>query len=502
MNSINLILFKVDESTNIFSISNSFEEDEAFDVYKTVELIELSSIFEMNHDGVFLFSIKMKEDLQHIVEILKKNKNEIKAGKLKPVFVQEKRNQKIEILLSKLGCKDFIESSINEKSFKFKIDFWKKSLLKNIKKSKSANLSSNQKSEENIIKAKGVVIQVDALQKDEVDFWLSPEHACKRVLNKWLINLHGPSPHVGKWESDSDDKWKFIIESKADKAFKFESGHWFFEGMKPEFNWKLKTWTFSSDNPSLYFLNEMTHYKFRLQDENLNICKNSKHALSLKEKILDSANSEFNIESNNSLVDNDKESFDKKNKIDTKMKGDSETEKMDGYYSGEVDMKKKKDQGLDVKIATKKNNNNYSFENSDAESIGKEYEVALEDTEESGDFLLDQITESTEVVAKLSNESSKDTFYCRFEDLYEDTLVVSYEKDSLPMEESFIVNVTLNYGKETVTINTIGKIIEREESNYTVELDKVEQVTLDKFMRLFEERQDNILVFLKMAKGY
>ena len=72
----------------------------------------------------------------------------------------------------------------------------------------------------------------------------------------------GPSPHIGKWveleqkPGDKNQSWMFRLANPDDNTYIMDKGAWYFSGMKPEFDWKINRWNFTSDTPILYFYTE------------------------------------------------------------------------------------------------------------------------------------------------------------------------------------------------------------------------------------------------------
>ena len=339
----NLILFKLGEFTELVSTMNSYENNSNISNLILDDIDEVKDSLNENSNGVLLFSVKTKSDFQALVALFKQYNTEIKSGKLKLALIQIKKNYKIEAILRKFGCNEFLDSDINQKSLRFKVDFWARGILKNLEKEIQKELSyskreASKKSNANLAEVKRANFKDIESLKEEVDIWISKENNCKKVLSKWLISMYGPSPHVAHWESCGNDTWKFLINDESKNSFYEPQGHWYFVGLKPEFNWKDKLWGFSSQDARLYFKGEdIECERLYVKEHTLYISQNSKYANLLKTKILDSAQSSFNIErAKQKEIEEEKRFKDEETKKEY-MEGESSTDHIDGYMSGKTE---------------------------------------------------------------------------------------------------------------------------------------------------------------------
>jgi hypothetical protein len=112
------------------------------------------------------------------------------------------------------------------------------------------------------------------------------------------------------------------------------------------------------------------------------------------------------------------------------------------------------------------------------------------------------------VVIKQKTKVGNDiSFICDFEDFYEDELVVQAPRYSLPVGSDIVGKVALYYGGQKVVIEVEGKIAEIEDfgnkkETLIIALEGVDSSLYEKFMDLYQNRQENIEDFMQKAKGY
>jgi hypothetical protein len=99
-------------------------------------------------------------------------------------------------------------------------------------------------------------------------------------------------------------------------------------GSKPEFDWKINRWNFSSDLPHLYFYSEdgKVFSRFKYMDGAVHVADNSDFAKSKEEASLETCDSKFKFE-------NDEERDDSKSELE----GENEGEEIDARMEGRGD---------------------------------------------------------------------------------------------------------------------------------------------------------------------
>ena len=120
---------------------------------------------------------------------------------------------------------------------------------------------------------------------------------------------------------------------------------------------------------------------------------------------------------------------------------------------------------------------------------------------ESGDL--------TVVISQKTGPSNEINLICEFEDFYEDELVVKVPKGSYAfgVDTEVSTNVSLVYNGKKVEVKGKGKVIEVESLNeqretLIISLAEIDEAKYQTFMSLYEDRQQSIMDFMKLAKGY
>ena len=370
MSKLNIIFYRMSKEQGIVSeLSNYFGSSDDHSVEFISTVAEANQYLPVAGSGIFIFEVKTKVDLQAAVNVLKNQKKLIKTGFLKPSCILHINNKKIEKILIKYGCVDLLEPGIKSKSLSFKIDFWSRALTTLLKKQeKELELNSKKdkyKSEINAgakTKKKEDFVYVAPL-KLQSDIWLVKSKTdCKKILRRWLLKILGPSPHAGKWielkpqPRDKLPTWKYTLVTENDQ-FIVDDGSWFFYGLKPEFDWKLKRWNFSSDLPHLYFYSkdDQVFSRFKFIDGSIEVAGNSKYAEAKEELILETCDSNFSFESDEPESENSQSLDADNDELAGIMEGDVKdgTEDLDGNLTGKLDtslnaeeIEKRKDFGL------------------------------------------------------------------------------------------------------------------------------------------------------------
>jgi hypothetical protein len=128
------------------------------------------------------------------------------------------------------------------------------------------------------------IVYVDPLRLAS-DFWLFEKVVPKKVAERWLIQLTGPGPAVGRWVEQKgkgsqagaesapnwsgtlEKWWRWVPEAGDQDPFIKELGAWFFYGLSP--NFLDGRWSFASSSPELGFYYKGSCYgaKFRLLED-------------------------------------------------------------------------------------------------------------------------------------------------------------------------------------------------------------------------------------------
>jgi|GEM_PF-4143487 len=290
---------------------------------------ELLSYLPMSKAALIIVAISEKEDLLQLAQLVKGTKKISGETITKFFIIDYTKNGQFDKEISKLGIQEIITPAINAKALRFKIDFAMKSLAGQVAKSgqekqlPSLKLVENKKSEldsqlDEVVWTAGLDIIDDCwLIRSQVDV--------RKVLNKWIIDLKGPSPMAGTWVEVKPKTWKFDFKASERAKFVKGMGEWFFTGeQKPEFNWKENKWLIAGAEFEFYF--QQGHEKwqrFVLKNKKMTCAKNSPFALAKEQAIHESFE-------NNLIVKNEKEKPTEDLTIQTKklenLSGDGSTD--------------------------------------------------------------------------------------------------------------------------------------------------------------------------------
>ncbi|MBT4792651.1 MAG: hypothetical protein HON90_13845, partial [Halobacteriovoraceae bacterium] len=348
---VNLVFFGFNgKSSLINELASFYQNSSKFDVEQINEATEVIQYLSTSMNGIFFFKINNKVDLQSAVSVLKALKKPIKKGLIKPACLIGIKNKKVENILAKYGCMNLLEPDSKPKTVSFKLDFWSRSIIDLIKKQEldeelKLKRHDNNKNVKTKSKEDFKFIKPLELQSD---FWLvKHKNDCKKILRRWLLVILGPSPAVGNWvelEAQPGDKlptWKYVVKDSEEKKYIADEGAWFFYGSKPEFDWKINRWNFSSDLPHLYFYTrEGTVFsRFKYIEGQVEVCENSQFAQLREEIILASCDMKHNFDGDGP-TDEDKSNLEGDSETESlkNLEGDSKHQEEDlaGSLSGEI----------------------------------------------------------------------------------------------------------------------------------------------------------------------
>ena len=338
MSKVKLIFFRFGSTGPLAKdFASLYEHNPKFEHSDMQQPEDAIKTFKESGSGIFIFKVTNKEDLQKSIAVLKSQRKLMRKGLFKSVALLPSINPKIEKILMKYGCKDIFDTKMNTKTISYKVEFWSKSIITQLEKLEN-EIAFRKKSKEAVLNG-----PVDSNKKEdfdwvtaldlESDIWLVKNKAdCKKVLRRWLLKIKGPSTKIGSWEEvpaqpgDQQQIWKFVVDKTAYERFVPNEGAWFFYGSKPEFDWKQKIWTFTSDSPHLYFYEKSgeVYSRFKFKDGQVLIAKNSDVA-NLKQELIDETlEDEFTVVGGAEVGAGN-------------MVGDGSTEDLGGELSGDSD---------------------------------------------------------------------------------------------------------------------------------------------------------------------
>jgi hypothetical protein len=307
MSKVNIIFLGMPQSIPLVKeLGNYYSSNDDFNVEYIETMQEAVQFLGAHPNGIILFKVESKTELQNAVGVLKAHRKLVKKGLLKPAAISMVKSKKVDKILNKYGCMDLLEPNITPKTLSFKVDFWSRG-LKTVIKKEEADMAFAEKQKAAKAEAAGgaggkkdefVMGQPLQLQSD---IWLLKSKADhKKILRRWLVRMLGPSPHAGQWvelepqPGDKEPTWKYALKGE-DGKFILEDGAWFFYGSKPEFDWKTQRWNFSSDAPHLYFYTRdaQVYSRFKFEKGQLHIAENSQFAQMKEELILETCNTKM-----------------------------------------------------------------------------------------------------------------------------------------------------------------------------------------------------------------
>ncbi len=259
----------VDETSHpeLKKITEHYQSDELFECVH-VSKDETDTLDNIQGSAILIFRVSDRDSLTRSLKVLKDHFKQTRTGLIKTACFLDLENKKVEKAISKLGCREFLNHDINERSLKFKIDFWSKSLINQIKQIQQTEMTvkNSQKTSSEKVRASGFDFKnIPALDINE-DIWLNSRgNLCKRVLRSIMIRLVGPCQGAVYWKEnrrlDSGDQlYSLVFATNKVRSDVYENqetiGEWFYEGSKPEFDWDNGEWIFTGQSPKLYFKKE------------------------------------------------------------------------------------------------------------------------------------------------------------------------------------------------------------------------------------------------------
>lgn len=387
-------------------LSDALNTKSANETQSFQNVSELISFFSTVPVGVVVAALNDKNDLLQIVTFFKFSKKFSSSVSVKMLVINFSGDAQFEKALSRVGVLDVVDQRAQSKALKFKIDFLMKSLgsqSKNISQAGS-NPQANSIGESIFQSQKlseGIPHWIEPI-KCKDDIWLSRhEQDCKKVLNRWMVKLMGPSPYVGQWvESRAPGIWKFQFNFDEEEYISGK-GLWFYAGEnKPEFVWTENVWMFAGAAFELFYKDGKDILtRVKLKNKKLKIAKNSEYAKSKVQKIIQSFDKDYIIkkELNHSaeleLIDQDRKRYEN-------LEGKAQTDEINsGPLSGKGETSHLNHNPLALDL--KPGDNNLS-----SEMLGYKPSKAGNSSEWNGDLEADQKTAGN-LYGKLAGNNKK-----------------------------------------------------------------------------------------------
>ena len=258
---------------------------------------------------VMILTISDRTDLATVANGLFSIKKEIKERKVIAIVFMKFTSDKVEDLLSKSGCNEILKFDLNAKAFIYKLRRHLKFLeqedrLDDIdisvlgEKSGTADSGKTLNSVSRATSTTGFQVELTDAWGGVDDFWLFRKKVyAKKYQNYWLIEIIGPSPSAGSWESRGGDLWQWTARPGFD-FFDTTPGSWEFKGKEPQYDWVINRWAFVSETPHLNLvkMGKVIYSRFHLRDSTtLEIPNNSEFARSIFQKIKDTYDKDYTV---------------------------------------------------------------------------------------------------------------------------------------------------------------------------------------------------------------
>lgn len=433
-----------------------------------------------------------------------------------------------------------------------------KSAPQNQKTNQAHNTAESKSSETSLNWEEPLVCEDDIwLIKNESD--------CKRVLSKWLVKIVGPGPYAGQWNEvpGKSNLWQFEVMGDLRNLLISGNGHWYFTGyQKPEFVWKENVWQMAGSEFNLYYEEGgSTLSRLNLKDKKMSICRNSDYANTKESIITKSFDKDFVFKKENSQseqddVENETDRFknlEGKGKTDHLQHGplkgkvdgtDSKSTTESGPASPQLNSGKElslkshnlENQAAELNLKKSSNETSNNKGNAFNDRISSHYKNSSENHngvekdnyqgESSTDKLSTRYHSQTNEKSDIENEdfslafknamesakvtavigSGLQNVFCTLDDYFDQSIIFVTGDNGLRKASKVDLDLSFLYLKEETKLKFKGIVsnIESDDDgqNYiTVDLNQENVKDFESFMKLYQERQSNIELFMKQAKG-
>lgn len=239
----------------IAALVKQMQAQQSVDFERVEKPDELMPSVSKSTQGVVICTLNEKEELLGILNFLAKCESRILENTLRVMIISRMNHPKVNAILRSKGVAEILEYQVTIKALNLKI---KNALLivhQSRLKSKKGVKDRGTMAELNAGSARpradqpGEVIW-DKPVEHPCDFWiLTNKKNVRFVMGRWLIDVFGPGPSAGTWESSEiqykgEVGWEWRPRVSTDPTFQRESGKWVFFGRVPEFVWAKNSWAF------------------------------------------------------------------------------------------------------------------------------------------------------------------------------------------------------------------------------------------------------------------
>ena len=305
MSSFPIIKFLFRKPWPVLTESMSFQPVlEAEEIPSVNEVVTFLSMSDQPM-GLIITAVYDKNDLLQMANLQKMAKKVLPQTTLKIVMINFSMDKTLETAANKIGIKDIIDSGINTKALRFKLDFLIKALSTAPKVAPANEPIKKAEAVENVKKSSEHLPQfVEPLDCVD-DIWcLNNETDAKKILGRWVIKFKGPGPYAAQWVDHAKGVWRFEFKKEVRDSFIMGDGDWFFKGdQKPDFIWKENLWLFTGETFELYYQEGTDFFKrVTLKNKILTVPKNSDYAKNKKNSILESFDQDLIIKKDSHLA--------------------------------------------------------------------------------------------------------------------------------------------------------------------------------------------------------
>lgn len=522
-------------------LSDSLKSNPVYEMEDFTVPNDLATYLSGQEAALIIVSLMDKDDLINIATLVKLQKKIAKDSIAKLVVINFSGDKILERSLAKLGIQDVIDPTISTRALRFKIDFWMKSLtaqVKHVRKSSPQNQISTQVQNSNEAKNTDTSLHWKEPLLCEDDIWLIKNDSdCKRVLTKWLVKMVGPGPYAGQWNEvpGKVNLWQFEVLGDLKDLLISGTGQWFFAGFqKPEFIWKENVWQMAGSEFNLYYEEAgSTLSRLNLKDKKMSVCRNSEYASTKESLIIKSFDKDFvfkkealNEEQDDIETETDKfKNLEGKGKTDLlhhgPLKGkvdgaDSQSTRSSApaspqlHQGKELSLENKTQMHeaaeLSLKHSLREHSHNKGKASTDKLSTYYQNSNERQSETENEEFslTLSNAMESAKVMATIG--SGLQNVFCTLDDYFDQSIIFVAGENNLRISSKVDLDLSFLYLKEETKLkfNGIVSNIESDDDgqNYvTVDLNQENVKAFEAFMKLYQDRQNSIELFLKQAKG-
>jgi hypothetical protein len=146
-----LILFNIPPQTEIAKeLQSSLSNDDSIELVYMDDFKEAINYIRSCESAIFAFFVQNREEFVHSMTVLKSSHEKAKNGFFRPICISDIKNKKVESLLDKYNCVDVLPTDVKPKTFRTKVDLWKRALLNHLQQTrlKEEKLELSQREQE------------------------------------------------------------------------------------------------------------------------------------------------------------------------------------------------------------------------------------------------------------------------------------------------------------------------------------------------------------------